>query len=570
MQHFRPILTAFAFLIPFAAGTAHALAPDKPALTINENEQLCRPFLNAWAEAFEKEATITGATLAWEQYFDPATLTQLPGKEEHGGFYDREYFFEADIDGDGVKETLHIQGNEYGWRYLGVDLYKVRDKSAFKNLPPDKQEALVKALDDGPPTHENFIKIKSYAPAASVYFIQQPDALYSFATPGGRSAARNAVFELFKIDNSSSSTVCKVELFKPREKYAGFTENSATFAALKNIYGGYGYECLGTMGWTAEPLDYSLVNIFERPHLIPAADKPGWQNTAVATKLRYISWAVTDPASWQTFQALEGSKPSFIAYLADYYTAHFKYDTEKAHATAERAWKYWLDNVIYARNPDGYQLTATAEYIDPQSDLDTKSIVNSAYDAMTAPQISSGFEINRDLLLALIYTRADHDKIAAVFAKLAGMKNAKNEAAIQHLLDNAFLASLGDTALMTMVLDQGAAIDAATNWFKKTPLMYAAQINDHASVAFLIARGASINAVTDGSTDDCGRLERDKRSALMYAAENADEKTIRLLIEKGADIAGKDSVGNDIAWYLNNNKVIAAPAKKALAEKLLP
>ena len=65
-----------------------------------------------------------------------------------------------------------------------------------------------------------------------------------------------------------------------------------------------------------------------------------------------------------------------------------------------------------------------------------------------------------------------------------------------------------------------------------TPHMYAAY-NSHSNVAaFLVQKGADINAKDD-----------DQSTALMYAAFSGSKATVELLIEKGADVNSKDNLG---------------------------
>lgn len=559
---FLLLLTATA-VIP--GSSAHAFSPEKPKPIINNNTELCAPFLKAWEDVFEQDGSIDESQLDLEKYFDSSTLLQFP-KTRPPGLYGKGYFFKADIDADRKVETFYIKSNEVGWRYLGVDLYKVENIEDLEKkfsihleneLPRELQNEISPTNREiSPELNKFFKKIYNYKPAEYVHFIRRNDGLYTFSIPRSPTDTTSSSVELVRLGEAEASTICKADLLPPKSKYLEFTENSDAFKMLKNVYGG-AQGCMGTMGWTAKPLDYSLSNIFERPHILLRERENSWQDSDAARKLRYISWAISDPISWQKFRAFESANISFIKYMENYYTSNFDFNGEKSKKLAELAWKYWLDEVIYARNPDGYQITFAAKFLNGPVSVETTDLVHEAYEILTKHDLGrfASENIYTDLLLALIYTSSDKEKILSIYEKVKSRRD-DIDRLNQTILNNTLLASIGNTELMQISLGYGADINAETNWFKKTPLMYAVQMNDIESTKFLIDHGASINKSTDGSNYKCDRLERDHRTPLMYAAENGNEDIINLLLDSGADISATDNKGNTAHWYLEQNSLI--------------
>jgi len=116
----------------------------------------------------------------------------------------------------------------------------------------------------------------------------------------------------------------------------------------------------------------------------------------------------------------------------------------------------------------------------------------------------------------------------------------------------------------------GAGVDVRVeNEFGKTSLMVAAHMNRPDSIQLLLKAGADPNATTINH-NDCGYdLFRTNRTALMYAAENADIEVMRLLVDGGANIDAKDSVGNDVHYYLSLNPYLTAAQKQMSLKQLL-
>jgi uncharacterized protein YecT (DUF1311 family) len=138
-----------------------------------------------------------------------------------------------------------------------------------------------------------------------------------------------------------------------------------------------------------------------------------------------------------------------------------------------------------------------------------------------------------------------------------------------------------DEPPLSLAAGHGAAMRAllaahepveATNGFGKTPLMTAAQSDDAAGVALLLAAGAEVNAQSflpesildnDPGTPEspgCGnlRIRHGSRSALMYAAASAGLPVIRALLAAGADVTLRDSTGLTALDYLQGRGPVPA------------
>ena len=79
----------------------------------------------------------------------------------------------------------------------------------------------------------------------------------------------------------------------------------------------------------------------------------------------------------------------------------------------------------------------------------------------------------------------------------------------------------------------------APNFFRKTPLMSAAQADQVESARWLLEHGAQVNAETFAPSQ---QLKHDGRTALMYAAQRGSLGMIQLLLHAGADAHQADTM----------------------------
>lgn len=556
------------------SGEAQAIERSKPVLKISENDNLCQPFFHAWQEIFEEKGPINITTAELEKYFPRAKIISFPD-EKTSGLCGEGYFFEVDLNGDKKPETLYLGSSDVGWRCLGVDLFLVDDLKKLEAIfGPNFKNSKIRALDaDNEEMQSSLRKIYSYDPAGHVHFIIQDGVVYTLSIPREPKEDTSASVEFVAINSEGAHKVCEADLLPAKRKYEEFFKENPLLDGFKNVYGdSHGAMCLGSMGWAASPLDYSLSYIFERPYVLSKQEEnlpkwiEPWHVSDIATQLRYISWAVSDPIGWQAYQSVEKAKPYFIQYIQNYYVKNFQYSEPDAREKAMVAWKYWQNNVIYAHTSDDYKITLAAKYLPDKEFSSTQDLVDQAFDVLIKEDISNYMQqtIFSDVLLALIYTRGHSDKILKAYELIEPLKNnSKNSVGLASInkayidtINKALLAAIGNSKLMQMSIDHGADVNAGTNEFQKTPLMYAAQLNDIESVNFLIKSGANVSSKTGIIKGSCVYLERDYRTPLMYAAENANKDVISFLIDSGADVSAEDSKGNTAAWYFDKNVMV--------------
>lgn len=123
---------------------------------------------------------------------------------------------------------------------------------------------------------------------------------------------------------------------------------------------------------------------------------------------------------------------------------------------------------------------------------------------------------------------------------------------------------------LSMLLDRKADPNE-TNWFGKTPLMYAAQFNQAESAKLLLAHGARTEPYTVKNMFSC--IETNHLSALHYAVRYSSIDLIRLLLKNGAPTSAKDSNGHTPLEYLssyNNSNLSASDLAELKTELIEP
>lgn len=140
-----------------------------------------------------------------------------------------------------------------------------------------------------------------------------------------------------------------------------------------------------------------------------------------------------------------------------------------------------------------------------------------------------------------------------VDALLAAKANVNARSAVG---DSAIMAAslTGHLDLVKKLRARGAEINNS-GW---TPLIYAATGGQDAIVEYLLAEGASINAVSPNGT-----------SALMMAVREGKGSTVTLLIAKGADVNHRNQGGaTALGWALRQNEQsMAASLRRAGAKE---
>ncbi|WP_281300964.1 MULTISPECIES: ankyrin repeat domain-containing protein [unclassified Iodidimonas] len=492
-----------------------------------------------------------------------------------------------------------------GWRYIGARLFLVEDADAYRKawaaheaeqsdrpfrlLDPRSDmlsAASVAALGETPKA------LASYGPSDVVTIFKHNGALYTASAPHHDLAHPTSASLLRLSNDRKPETVCSIDLLPSIDSVEAFIAQSAFFHAMKPIYGVPQYRCRGTMGWTADPLELPLLTLFHRPHAMAAAfeRRPviATAKADAAREVRFLAWGLDDPTSWSIYEAYKASRAGFIQQMTAYYRHFFTSSDDEAKRLAEQGYRFLADRLIYNHSSDPFHLTAVIDDAHGPFNITgesaPKDIAAAAIDALLAlsPEPETGkplsddglwdYSIWHDAVLAATYTRQGAERVRQLLERLeqaisqAGFRRPKDKR--MENLNELFLAALGDGPLMELALSLGADVNAPTNWFQKTPLMYAAQRNDLPTTQFLLSEGADPSARTSVDRNECYQLERDGRTPLIYAAENASPGLIELLLEAGADSGAVDSMGNSVLWYLERNEQLTTDERQSLNTRL--
>ena len=582
--------------------------PYEPVLRDGDPEAECAAFASAWRETFGGEKPLQVDWVDLEAAYPEANIFSFPPQRRrdgrYRGLYDKSFHLPIDFDGDGADEILHVEADQVGWRYLGARLYlfeTLADYSAAKTVSERERPGrlfsvgrLKKQLDPAP-------KLLFEHPPASVVFVLALDgSIYTTAGPRRQQRGRSLRTSLVHLNGSEApDPVCTIHLLPKRETLQAFIDTSPFFQSLKSIYGG-SQGCSGTMGWTAPSADQHLLTLFHRPQAMSdrfggALDETGPGDAA--REIRLLVWGLTDPVSWSVYRRLKDSREGFLRQMTSYYRQHFADSDSKAEALATRGYRFLVDRIIYARNPDRYRLTRAALDLGDPLNGRLRVAGTSAPETIARVAIDRWLRLNpenrpraifgedriwHDAILAALYARQHTDRLVALWSELnailavqaarANLDARREQIGSRRIgyLNSMLLAAQGDPGLTALVLSFGADVDAPTNWFGKTPLMYAAQSDDLTAVRILLDHGADPSAQTETSQPNCYELERDARTPLMYAAENASPGLISALHEAGADPAAADTQGNTAVWYLERNAQLSDAERSRLRQHLTP
>lgn len=567
------------------------VAPFRPHLTLDAAPDVCGPFLAEWQRTFDGPAETEAFDADLRAAFPDAVATTLG--PQPGSLYNKVAFMPADFDGDGEDEVLHVESLDGGWRFLGLNFYLFENAAAHTAAFGDGVSNHLYRLPMGP--HGETVPEEAYRhlarlpPANSVLILDHDGGYYVAERPTRETQPDALSVTLLRLDGESGAEpACTVELLPAVEALEPFAAASSLVVSLRDIYGGDGYDLRmgscwrGTMGWTADPFEHPLYTALFRPQAMATRGK----NDDVKRELALMSWALTDPQSWRDYAELKAARSGFLAEMAAYYRSSGAVD-EQAREWAEQAWRYLVDSVVYNYNPFSGGLLTLARQGAPDlpitPDATPEEIARIAAEAWLAaePELQASARqpnerIWSEVLLASIYagapveTAAIHwDRFEAAY-RLEGVDNSyrRDELALarENVRAAALLAAFGDKALTGLALERGADPSAATNYFGKTPLMYAAQHDRLDAASRLLDEGADLGSTTEMT---CGRLDRDHRTALMYAAENASAPLIDLLLDAGTDPSAVDTRGNPASWYFERNAVVADPVERdRIAERL--
>jgi hypothetical protein len=572
------------------------LQPWRPSGKVYENQTLCAPFNQNLYAQFEGRPV-----KSLQEIWPEATLISLDKPDEGSRG------FTLDFDHDGDLEVMLVDSYNIGWRYLGINLYVFDTEADYAIAVADRSHYNHYGNLDLNGNNDKRVEGASY-----VEFGEFRDETPLIAIGDGYYiVTRNSVIQLNA--KGRQRTICEFEMDPARGAYDAFFSQLPFLQGYAAAFGEP--SCSGTMGWRGgDRVEDPFHDILSRPWAIREAmaqrdPSLSLARADAARELRYLSWGARDPQSWIDYMKGKEGRVRFVAELRSYYLSHpwfFKMNEVQATEVAEAAWRMLLDGAYYAHVTDDYELTsmlAGADTIDLPITADTPAaeIARIAIEAWLKahPAGSSVGEndpgiLTSALLVAVetrqpmetIRTLADRrDEAFAASGKARGgwwryslvmgpgydpplvrpVQDTGEKLPTMHQigLDQALSASLGHAGLTSFFLERGANPSARTNWFGKTPLMYAVQHDKLNAVRLLLSHGADTRKFTDGEGRYCHQLDRDHRTALMYAAENASPAVIEAILAAGADVSAKDTKGNSALWYFGRNAKITDSAVRA-------
>ncbi|KCZ85825.1 ankyrin repeat-containing protein [Hyphomonas adhaerens MHS-3] len=623
MKTIRGALTAG--LLALATVSAHAeaepepppretgwnIAPFQPHLTRNDAPELCQPFAAAWTDLFGAAGRLDSADLDLSAIPHEAVFA-FPETVRSGRaartqtLYGQTFEARHDLDGDGDEEVLFVVSYDRGWRYRGAGLYlfdTVADFEAMQAQYPERYgeisftynwNELAAEVTGGP--------VASFGRLHRVQLFLHEGVLYTVSdgrgVSRGQQSKRESVRRIWPAEEAE--TVCELQIRPGPEQFEPFISASPFYQALKAMYAGpganQGGRCHANRGWVGVPPDAILPDLFHRPQAWPEPngrfEPEEERQDDVAREVRPLSWGTSDPSGWQTYLSLKADQPEFLRRMEEYYAERFAMPPEQAKAEALQAWRALVDRVFYSRNndmalavlvPPFYIAHPTSDPVDFDWDAPLDEILDEVIAGVrnsAAPLWQSG-PVNGAAIAAAIYVNRPTEEIRELYNLVlpaAGPPATEREQKRQWYAKRALHVAILPAAVtrpdvLAMLLSEGAPPDDATNSFRKTALMYAAQENQPDSARLLLAAGADVNQTTDDSPYQtgfltCVELQRDHRTALMYAAENASEELISLMLDAGADPAAEDTEGNSASWYLARNTKLADEARSRLETRL--
>lgn len=571
----KTILTALLLFLPVSA---YSLERFTPKLTENKNPQLCSAFHQHLQDAYLQEKPKN-----WGEAFPDKKVLRLPPERWFG---ERDSFFLRLHTGKEDEENifyLTVNRFEHGFRYAGGRLYIAKDSLQATNKFNVPEQEITETTQLSEDVVDNNFKYFGYFnPANPLYLIVDNGEIYyvipDWTTPRGQGNNYYISLNRFMPDNQNEVT-CAVQYTPSRNHYAEVQKLEA-IQGLRKVYaapGGNVRSCYGTIGWQAPPFMSSIIAAYEHPEKIPEGlsnqerttyGGVSWQESLAGARLSLFYWGAQDPMSWAQVQKIEHGRQAFQDHLANYYKKYFQYDSEKAQQRAKDAWLFILNTIIYNKYPG---VAPSPPHNMGVANADMSDLILETHDSNSLTGNIDAYllaDYTTSDLPALIYTRADKTKIEEAYKNLGTLSGYWRQSFYKSGIDASLLAAFGSPELMKLALSKGADVNSKTNDFGKTPLMYAAQLNNFMATNWLLSQGAQVNTKTEVPQYGCTLLQRDARTALMYAAENADEKVIQLLLKHGADSKAIDSKGNNILWYLDKNTLLSSKAKEKINAEL--
>ncbi len=261
----------------------------------------------------------------------------------------------------------------------------------------------------------------------------------------------------------------------------------------------------------------------------------------------FKGWKHLGPWEYRQYKILNSSLDLVESQMVEIYTRRFGMDGETAINIANSSLNRFHNNLVGGQYEQYLYRRRTGVDVAPSAAVEFRRLLlgGSANDDR---DIAKFLEDDTHLHLEQKFEMTKYQDSFPVF-----------EQAIFYALES------DNNAGLTFLINHGVDLNT-TNWFGKTPLMFAAHLNNFTAVKTLLENNVLVNLSTGnyelpryGRYDDPRyfQVHIRNRTALMYAAENASLKLFRLLIEAGADVEALDSAGRTIRDYLSLNETMS-------------
>jgi len=361
--------------------SAYALAqsPFTPVLTLDENPEICSAYKEAWEIAYNSTKKIDDSAVDLQAAFPDAVHISPTEDDVNAGLYQRSHIA-FDYDSDGDKEIIYFEGKEPKGLYWATGFYLYDSLEDFQSEPAKRPRfgrfnnwAVGSEVFENPKNSKAKL-LAMYKDIKVANLFQINGKLYSqssvlgvsrrpYRRSGTGGSPRTVTLDWLRPDYSPTP-ICKIDFTKPEVSSYSETFNLDTavkpdMAILKPLYEMYGGRlnsfCYGSIGYSAVPISAHLPALFNRPQIM---GEPNHQSEAVvqtlaadtAREFRFIAWGLSDPNSFEIIRELKEGYPKFIADFTVYYQTYFDMNEDTAKNTAELAYRYLLDKVVYGRS----------------------------------------------------------------------------------------------------------------------------------------------------------------------------------------------------------------------------
>ncbi len=519
-----------------ASGFPTGRAAFVPQLTVNNDPEVCTPFVEAVRREFFESKYAMRAPFdidVTDRDWPGAQVRWLfPHNTSEVGFGERDAMLNihhsavlADLDRDGSPEALVLYGWAHSWRGANYALVRYPDFATyFWALEKAKaQIAVAGAIESGDGRNSlswNWARPSVVEIRGAFYLVDAGEVYHRAPTISlRRIPARGPAVE-----------TCRVLKWRPIETLGANAQPVREFmATLRSIAGTTDGACGGTLNPTAG-LALALTTVealaITRPWALP--QEP--YNARAVVDAELARWSDLGLWNKRLFRAQRAQQKAATNALARDYRENFGLAAPDARRQAAKS----VDLVLRHR----FVFPSGSRPLEPPSGRLTLQ-------RMVLGGKSAG-EIERFLL------KGEHSFAPGppLFCELA--------------LEPLLFAALERPDVMRLLLRHGATVDER-NGFGKTALMTAAQFDLLPAARLLLAQGADVNAQTSATL---GNQTFKERSALMYAAENAGMPMIRLLVGAGADVGAVDSAKRDVFNYLSRNETMTAQEREQAAAYL--